>query len=464
MSGLDLHLAEAARAVGSVLGSGAKDTALAGISTDTRSLKPGELFFALRGENFDGHEYIDAAFARGAAAVVVDKAFDSAGKGFCLKVDDTLRALGELAAYLRRKKPLKVLALTGSNGKTTTKEMLVNILSRKYNVLATKGNYNNLVGLPLTLFRLEPGHEAAVLEMGMNVPGEIARLTEIAGPDVGLVTNVGPAHLEGLGDIEGIARAKGELYAGLNGGSVGVVNIDDRLVYEQSEAFKGKKFFFGFSEKADVTLRGLEQSGLEHTGFDLETPQGKARVDFALLGKHNAANAMAAAAAALAMGASLEDVTAGLNETRPYPGRLELKILPGPVYLIDDTYNANPVSTEAALEVLSDHRGEGRALAVLGDMLELGAAAKSEHEGVGVKAASLGIDFLFAIGPESAAMAEAAKNQGGPGIRVEHFKDALEAGQRLAGELRENDRVLVKGSRGMRMERIVEHLTRGRNS
>ncbi|MDY6852381.1 MAG: UDP-N-acetylmuramoyl-tripeptide--D-alanyl-D-alanine ligase [Thermodesulfobacteriota bacterium] len=459
MTGLNMNLAEAALAVGARSRPGLAEITLSGVSTDTRTIRPGELFVALCGENFDGHGFVKKAFEQGAAAAVIAGEADPVRGRPCLRVPDTLRALGDLAAWLRQRQPLKVLAVTGSNGKTTTKEMLVKIISRKYKTLATKGNFNNLVGLPLTMFGLRPRHRAAVLEMGMNRPGEIARLTEIARPDVGLVTNIGPAHIEKLGDLRGVARAKGELYAGLKDKAVAVVNQDDPLVTEMAGAFGGEKLTFGFSRQAQVHVRGLRLRGLKGSTFEIVTPSGPAQISFSLLGRHNVANALAAAAGALALGLTTEDIQAGLEDFSPFPGRMNLKRLQGPVYLFDDTYNANPASTKAALRVLAALRGQGRILAVLGDMLELGPAAGPEHTAIGRTAAEMGVDILAAVGNEARALADEAGKTGMPKTKVLWFAEATEAADWLRNEIQPYDRVLVKGSRGMRMERIVKRLT-----
>jgi len=459
LTGLNLSLAEAAGAMGARNRAGLTGVILTGVGTDSRKIGPGELFVALKGPNFDGHDFVPQAFKAGAAAAVIaDSARAVRGKP-CLLVPDTLKALGDLAGFVRRRRPLKVAALTGSNGKTTTKEMLLRIIGRRYNTLATQGNLNNLVGLPLTLFRLRDEHQAAVLEMGMNRPGEIARLTQIVDPDVGLVTNVGPAHLEGLKDLDGVARAKGELYAWLRRDAVAVVNLDDPLAAGTASVFPGRRLTFGFKPPAEVRARGLRRRGLTGTAFDLVTPEGTTPIRFALLGRHNVTNALAAAGAALALGLSLDDIRAGLEGFRPFPGRFELKRLPGPVYLIDDTYNANPASTLAALKVLVDLKGKGRAVAVLGDMLELGSVAEKEHEALGRTAARLGLDLLLAVGPLAQTMAEAARKQAGAPTEILWFLDASQAAEALVRRIKAYDRILVKGSRGMRMERVVHFLT-----
>jgi len=457
---LSLNLSEAARAVGARNRAGFSMVALSGVSTDSRTVGPGELFFALRGERMDGHRFLKDAFDRGASAAVISEDVGTCRKGPCLRVEDTTRALGDLAGYLRRRHPLKVAAVTGSNGKTTTKEMLKSILGRKFKTLATEGNFNNLIGLPLTLFRLRDEHEAAVLEMGMNQFGEIARLTEIAAPDMGLITNVGPAHIGGVGGIEGVARAKGELFAGLASRAVAVVNLDDAHVVKAAETVAGPRLTFGSVDEARVRLRGLRSRGLQGVRFELVMPAGRAEVRLPLLGRHNAFNALAAAAAAVAFEMTPADIRAGLEAVKPAPGRLEIKKLAGPVYVLDDTYNANPASTRAALEVLAGLKGRGRALAVLGDMLELGRNSRSRHEDLGRYAAELGLDLLVAVGPRARYAAGGAEAAGLDG-RVVHFRKADQAGTWLKTHIRPLDRVLVKGSRGMKMETVIDCLKEG---
>ena len=462
MTGLNLTLAEAAAALNLAAPKSKANLVLNGVSTDSRTIEPGQLFVALRGENFDGHDYLQAAFDRGAAAAVVS-AKPQGIWGLYLETPDTLRALGDLAAYVlrrqkKKKRNFKVAALTGSNGKTTTKEMLTAIIGRKGPVLATRGNFNNEVGLPLTVFGLRPEHRAAVLEMGMNHPGEIARLTAIARPDLGLVTNAGPAHLEFLGSVENVARAKGELFAGLGPKAAAVVNLDDPLITEQAQASKGPRITFGFSPGADVRAVNLDLHSLSGIRFRLKTADSEAPCRMRLLGRHNAANALAAAAAALALGVSIQESAEALAGFAPFPGRLELKPMPAGWYILDDTYNANPASMSAALLVARSIRGRGRLAAVLGDMLELGEAAAFEHDLMGRTAAAVGLDILVAVGPEAKAMVKGAKRAENPPAQIKWFPEAEEAARWLKPRLRPEDRILVKGSRGMRMERAVSLL------
>jgi UDP-N-acetylmuramoyl-tripeptide--D-alanyl-D-alanine ligase len=461
MTGINLTLAQAAKAVGFPGQVAWSELPLSGVSTDSRTIKPGELFVALKGDRFDGHVYLKKAFAAGAAAAVVAVGTPTVKNHPCLQVADTLSALGDLAAFLRRRrrKPFRLAALTGSNGKTTTKEMIVRIVAGRYRALATQGNLNNLVGLPLTMFRLEPRHNLAVLEMGTSLPGEIARLTEIAAPDIALITNIGPAHLEGLGNLEGVARAKGELFAGLNPQATAVVNLDDPLILGQARSFAGRHLTFGLKPKADVSVVGRTAWTCQGAVFSLRTPTGTARAKISLLGRHNLANALAAAAVGAALDVPVEEIAAGLEGFQPYPGRLELKELPGPIHLLDDTYNANPISVQAAMAAMRLlGKTRGRTILALGDMLELGPQSRFEHDLVGRAAAAMKVDLLAAIGPESRVMAKAAKKAGLPSPRVKWFPDSEQAAKWLSSRVKPGDCILVKGSRGMRMEKIVQSL------
>ena len=457
MSGFQLTLEEVAKVLGLVPGENYAGLALSGVSTDTRNIKPGDLFVALKGEMFDGHDYLEQAFDKGAAAAVVDRRKDLGGR-ILLPVTDTLRALGDLAAYLRRRQPLKVVAITGSNGKTTTREMTVKILKQKFNTLAAKANFNNLIGLPLTLLDLRPEHQVAVLEMGMNRFGEISRLTEIADPDVALVTSVSPAHLEGLGGLEGVARAKGELYAGLKNGAMAVVNLDDPFVKRIAEIFPGSHLSFGFSAEADIRARNVKYRGLKGLSFELVTPEESVTIKLPLYGRHNVNNVLAAAAISLTLGLSPVQVRDALAEMKPFPGRLELKKLPGPIYLLDDTYNANPVSVKAALAVLLNLKGRGRMIAVLGDMLELGSQSEAAHACIGRQVAEMGLDLLIGVGPLTEILVRAAEKHGLPQNKLKWFENQMQAAVWLKSRLRPLDRVLIKGSRGMHLETVVDYL------
>jgi len=389
---------------------GRPEGTFSGVSADSRSIKPGELFIALTGENFDGHGFVEKAIEKGACGAIVSGQWSVAGgqqkllTGFIIEVDDTLKALGDIAMLWREKHQILVVAITGSNGKTTTKEMAALILSQKFRVLKTEGNLNNLIGLPLTVLNIDDSHDVAVLELGMNSFGEIARLSEICKPDIALITNVGSGHLEGLGSIEGVAKAKGEILEGLKAGGTFVFNADDSYIREIAKGWKGNLVSFGIdSPGADVKTLLTDYSCCYGSGVAISMHLKEKTLSAKLmgLGLHNVYNATAAAAVGVAMGIGLEEIRKGLEEWRPFRGRFELHRLDCGVNLIDDTYNANPNSVAMALKTLADVKGAGRGIAVLGDMLELGAYAEEAHYEIGKKAASTGVDCLFLMGPHS---------------------------------------------------------------
>jgi len=424
----------------------------AGVSTDSREAMPGALFVALRGERFDGHAFLPQARTAGAVAALIQREGAHPVDLPVIEVDDTLRALGALAHGHRRRFQPAVAAVTGSVGKTTTKELLGAALSPLGPVLKTEGNLNNEIGVPLTLLRLGPRHAAAVIEMGMNHLGEIARLAALAEPRVGVVTNVRGVHLESLGTIERVAEAKGELYRGLPADGVAVANADDPLALAQARASGRRVVTFGRSA-ADVQLVSVRQS---LRGVELEVRAGgrTLRGEAAFLGEHSAIDACAALAAAEACGVPVERAVAALASARPAPHRLAVLSLPDGVTLLDDCYNANPHSTIAALDTLRA-LGEGRRLgAVLGDMLELGPEELELHRRVG--AAAAGLAWLYAFGPRARSLAIGAREAGVP--EVGHGTE-LERGLAWIRErLRPGDLLLLKGSRGMRMERFGEAL------
>jgi len=432
-----------------------------GISTDSRSLNPGELFVPLRGEKFDGHDFLGLAVRQGAAACLSEDVI----AGFpvpVIHVQDTLRALGDLAGALRRDFSGPVIAVTGSSGKTTTKEMLAAILSVTAPGLKTEGNFNNLIGLPLTLFRLAPEHRWAVLEMGMSARGEIARLAEIADPEIGIITNVGPAHLETLHGLDGVARAKGELFAALKAGGTAVINADDERVAMLPVANGVRRLRFGFSAGAEIRAEEVVAAGTT-VRFRLVLPEGAWPVRLAVAGRHNVYNALAAAAAASALRIPAAAIVRGLQAFRGGRGRMEVVELGNDVLLIEDTYNANPLSVRAALCALDEIGGSGRRIAVLGDMLELGTEAASLHREIGAEAARR-CDYLILLGTMAGETAAGAWQQGMPADRVQIVSSHLEAASGLRSLLRRGDRLLVKGSRGMRMEKVGAALRSPDNS
>jgi len=430
------------------------DLGFAGVSTDSRALRAGELFVALRGPNFDGHAFVPQAQARGAAAAVVATPLELALPS--LRVPDTLVALGAMAADWRNRFELPVIAVTGSFGKTTVKEMMAAIARSRGEVLATRGNLNNEIGLPLTLFGLDQQHRAAVLELGANHAGEIARLAAISRPSVGIVTAAGPVHLEGFGSLEGVARAKGELFAGLPGNGIAVINYDDPFAPLWRElAGTRRRLGFGLSADAEFRAEQIRQS-LDANGplleFRLVTPDGAADARLALPGRHNALNALAAAAATWAAGWSLDEIVAGLAQVVGVRGRMSLRKARSGALLIDDTYNANPTALQAAIEYATALPGE--TWLVLGDMRELGAASAELHAAAGRLARERGITRLYAIGPESAAAADAFG-------AARHFTNLTELADALEEELPAGVNLLVKGSRSMRLETVIERLVAG---
>lgn len=426
-----------------------------GVTTDSRTVAPGELFVALRGPNFDGHNFITAAAANGAEAILCDHLAAESPLPQIV-VADTLRALGDLAAFWRHRFHLPVAAVTGSSGKTTTKEMLAAILARTAPGLKTAGNFNNLIGLPLTIFQLSSAAQWAVLEMGMSERGEIARLTEIAVPSVGVITNVAPAHLLTMKSLGAIARAKGELFSGLQPGSLAVINLDDERVAAIPVANGVQRRTYGLNTAADIRATEIHPEGAE-VRFVLHAASETRLIRLALPGRHNVSNALAAAAAALGMGRTLDDIVAGLEAFAPAKGRMETHLLSDGIVLIEDTYNANPLSVKAALIALDEMGGSGERIVVLGDMLELGESSADLHREVGEFAAAH-CDRLLLLGPESREIAKGASLAGLPTARITHCANHGEAAQRLIQCTHPGTRILIKGSRGMKMEQITAEL------
>lgn len=435
----------------------------AAVSIDTRTLPAGALFFAIRGPRHDAHAFLAEAARLGAGGLVVESgpvAADLPTGLPVVRVDDTTRALGAVAAGHRSGFSGPVVAITGSNGKTTTKEMCAAILAVAGPCLKTRGNLNNAYGLPLTLLEREAEHRALVVEIGMNHRGEIAPLAAIARPTVGVITNIGSAHIEHLGSRDEIAKEKGELVAALESGATAVLNADDALVMSQAGRTRARVLTFGREREADVRAERVTALGERGFAFDLVAPAGRIAVHLGAIGESVVINALAAAAAALAAGASLEHAAEGLARVEPVQGRMERIALPRNIILLNDTYNANPQSMEVALRSLASLKGQSRGIAVLGDMGELGEAAPEAHRAAGALAAELGLDYLFTLGGHAAEIAEGAVAAGMPRDRVRVGSDHEETRRALAAVLRGNDWVLVKGSRSMRMERIVETLTR----
>jgi UDP-N-acetylmuramoyl-tripeptide--D-alanyl-D-alanine ligase len=445
---ITMKLSAAARALSaSYLG---EDVEFRGCSTDSRNAGPGELFIAIKGERFDGHDFLESARQRGAVAAMVTKS-DQQGLP-TLVVRDTRRAMGTLAGVWRSGFAIPLIAVTGSNGKTTVKEMLVSILGLKAPVLATKGNLNNDIGVPLTLFGLGEEHRYAVVEMGANHPGEISWLSHIARPTVALITQCAPAHLEGFGSVEGVARAKAEIFDGLDSGGVAVINADDDFAgFWRNKVATFRQISFGLDNPADITARSIKTSRSKGTNnFQLCTPAGVIGIELPLLGQHNIMNAMAATACALALDINPGLIKQGLERMKPVKGRLQVKQGLNSSRIIDDTYNANPVSLAAAMKVVSGF--SGRRWLALGDMGELGAEGENLHLEAGNAARENGIEKVFAIGP----LSENTVRSFGQG--AQHFSSVEKMIEAIKKEIAADVTLLVKGSRSMQMERVVSAL------
>ncbi len=454
-----------------------RNTKIINVVTDSRKATEGSLFVALRGEHADGHQFIKDAVANGARAILCREGWPSLtgtvdarvgeipptppGDGaICFRVKDTLYALQELAGHWRRKFRVKVIGITGSVGKTSTKELVASVTAQKFSTLKSEGNYNNEIGLPLTLLRLQPHHQIAVLEMGMYALGEIARLAEISRPEIGVVTNVGPVHMERLGTIERIAQAKAELVQALPPEGVAILNADDPRVDAMAGKTRARVFRYGMTPESDLWADDVESLGMDGIRFWLHYGDEKLNVHLPLLGLHSVHTALRATAVGLVLGMSWEEILRGLQGK---DAQLRLLVTPGinGSTVLDDTYNASPDSDIADLNLLDDL--EGRKIAVLGDMLELGAYEEKGHQLVGRRAAEV-VAKLITVGPRAAIIGEEALACGMDTGDVWMVKSNEEAVEILKKILQPGDYVLVKGSRSMQMEQIVAEIGRGEDS
>ncbi|WP_158971731.1 UDP-N-acetylmuramoyl-tripeptide--D-alanyl-D-alanine ligase [Paraglaciecola sp. L3A3] len=437
---------------GQVFGQLEQGQLVTGVSTDTRSIQDGDVFLALEGPNFDGHKFVQQAKDKGAIALIVARPVET-DLPFVV-VDDTKLALGALGAAVKAEVAPKTIAITGSSGKTTVKEMVAAILSRRGKVLATKGNFNNDLGVPMTLLRLEKQHEFAVIEMGANHLGEIAYTTELVKPDVATIVNAAAAHLEGFGSLLGVARAKSEIFKGLGESGLAIVNADSqfaefwlgKLKYNKVQTFSAENQADVYAEDIILGLDGCAQ-------FELITPIGRAAISLSLPGNHNVSNALVAASLAIEVGANLDDVREGLRLMPHVSGRLHVKQLTNQVKIIDDTYNANVASVNAAIDLLASFAG--RKILLLGDMAELGGKARFYHEQVGLYAKQKGIDQLYSLGVLSQSASEVYGEQG------KHFSDLNQMVSFINEHVILDQRdisILVKGSRSARMELVVKAL------
>ncbi|MBN2468314.1 MAG: UDP-N-acetylmuramoyl-tripeptide--D-alanyl-D-alanine ligase [Deltaproteobacteria bacterium] len=440
---------------------GDPETEWCGVSTDSRSIQPGQVFWALQGERFDGHDFLSAAVEKGASCLLVRKGAELSGIGAdvaIVEVDDTLRALGNAAAHYRRLFNIPVVAVTGSNGKTTTKEMIATLLSTRKHVLKNEGNLNNLIGLPLSLLRLSPDHDVSVVEMGMNQRAEIARLTEIADPTVGVITNIGPVHLEHLQSVEAVAACKGELLETMSAQGTAVINHDDPMIEALSRKWKGEKITIGIKRSSDVTAHDIRSLGEQGLAFEVIARGEKIPVVLPMIGEHNVMNTLAAVASLIALGETTALIPEGLAHFRNLSLRQEILSLPQGITVINDAYNANPVSMKAALQTFLNLKGESRGGIVLGDMLELGAGSNALHRQLGEEIARSNITYLLLLGNHAdevkAGAIAGGLNQDAIVIAREHG----EVNEILRSIMNKGDWILVKGSRAMEMEKVIKKL------
>ncbi len=430
------------------------------LATDSRHLRTGALFFALQGPHFDGHNFVGPALRRGATGAIIRKGKRSPQKrkGWIFSVEDPLTALGDVAGYWRRQFSLPVVGITGSNGKTTTKEWIAAILATRYHVLKTEGNFNNLIGLPLTVARLNRRHQIAVLEMGMNVPGEIDRLAVIAAPEIGIITNIGRAHLEGLTSLAGVARAKGELIQRLPTNGLAVLNADDERTLKLARRSPAPVLTFGFSSRAHIKGKILTSDPLSGTLLRVKTPKKEFRVRLNLPGRHNAANALAAIAVGYHFHISPTAMTRALRQTKSLWGRMERINLPNGAIVLNDSYNANPDSMLRAFETLKKINPRYRKFLLLGDMLEIGKQDAAVHREIGRAAARAGIAELVVLGNRATDILAGAERAGLPRKRQHLCTTHREVTRTLRSRLKKNDLLLIKGSRGMKLETIIQDL------
>lgn len=450
--------------IATILGSSTvqRENTVQSYSIDSRAITPGSLFLAIRGSRFDGHDFVARAFDRGAVAAVVEQVFfdssPAAIRSGLIPVPDTIVALQQLAQAVRQKWGRRVIGVTGSTGKTTTKELLAAQLATHFVVHKSAGNLNNHYGVPLTLLALEPSHEVAVVELAMSAPGEIARLARIAKPEVGVVTNVAAVHLEFFDSVDSIARAKRELIENLKPPATAVLNHDDPRVRRFVDGFQGRTVTFGFGREAQIQGLDWQEAGPGGSRLRVKGPTLECDFELHLPGRHNAENLLAAVAAASLFDIPSADLERAVASLGSLPQRGEIVELPGGAVLVNDSYNSNPLAMERMLETLAAWPGARRRIAVAGEMLELGASSPNLHRDVGRKCAALGMDWVVAVQGDARFFLEGAVEAGMPCERTKFFPNALEAVEFCRAIIRPGDVVLVKGSRGVQMERIIDVL------
>jgi UDP-N-acetylmuramoyl-tripeptide--D-alanyl-D-alanine ligase len=446
-----------AGATGGRLTGGDPEREIGAVATDTRTLQPGDFLVALRGPRFDAHDFVAGALAAGASGAIVERG-RAAGDGV-IEVADTLKALQDLAHAVRDAAGTRVIAITGSAGKTTTKETIAEFLATRDRVVKNKGNLNNHIGLPLSLMQLREGPDVAVMELGMNHAGEISTLVAIAEPDVRVWTNVGDAHLGFFASAEAIADAKAEILERADAADVLVANADDERIMARARGFAGRRITFGTAAGADVRALDVEDRGVHGMRARVATTAGERAIETPLLGRGNLSNVLAATAVALDAGIPLDDIVRVAARLQPADRRGAVRRLRDGTILIDDSYNSSPAALQRALEVVAKERGAARRVAVLGEMLELGDHAPALHQECGRAAAAAGLDLLFTVGGAPArAMAEAARQAGMPAAAVTWFEKSDEAAGAVAAAVRAGDLVLVKGSRGTRTDVVADRL------
>ncbi|MFZ5596337.1 MAG: UDP-N-acetylmuramoyl-tripeptide--D-alanyl-D-alanine ligase [Bacillota bacterium] len=442
---------------GEILAAGS-GTGFCSVCTDSRAVKPGDLFFALRGERFDGHEFAVRALESGAAGVVLERPVDGVPAGSAvIRVEDTTRALQDLAAFNRVMSGVPLVGVTGSSGKTTTKDLIHCVLSARFNTLKTEGNFNNELGVPLTLLRVDGEHQAAVVEMAMRGAGEIDFLSRLARPTGAVITNIGEAHFELLGSVDNIARAKGEILDHITEQGFAVLHGDSPYMEREARRCRGRVVLYGEDPGWDVFVR--EAQPVDGGSRFIAVIRGVEEEFFVPLpGRHNVINSLAAVAVGMEMGMAAGEIRAGLSGARLTGMRLEITVLGG-IKIINDSYNANPSSTAAAVQALAEVAGgESRTIAVLGDMLELGEKSGPGHREVGRQVWGAGIDILVAVGDLAAGIGQGAREAGMPAESIHYFGSAREAALGFVNRVRKGDVILVKGSRGMRMEEFIRAL------
>lgn len=443
--------------------SGSSRRTISGINTDSRDIKTGQLFIALKGENFDGHDFVNKAIEKGASCAIVERGKrigeEKESDAAVIEVPDTLNALGDLALWWKKQFDVTTISITGSMGKTTTKEMASTILELEGDTLRSKGNFNNLIGLPLTLFQLNGKQRQVVLEMGMNRPGEIGRLTEISDPDIGLITNVGRVHLEGLGNVEGVARAKTEMLEAINTESKVILNGDDKILMEAAKRFNRRTYTYGTCPDNDISASKIDDLGQEGSLFEVTYEGGSFPIRIRVPGYHNILNAIAASSIAICMGISVNNITRGLKKYKGTKGRLIPVTLKDNVTLLDDTYNSNPSSLKAVLQTVKKMAGDSRRIIIgLGEMLELGEEAIPAHLEAGEMVAETGASYFLAMGEHARYMLKGAIDKGFPSEMTVEVKSHQDMANKIKNAMEKDDLILLKGSRRIGLDSVVRDL------